>query len=231
MMSPNKFDRSLIPSRPDFHFETQVWRQGYTAVAGIDEAGRGALAGPVVAAAVIFPPEPELLPTLNGVRDSKVMSSNQRELWAGRVANIAVTYAVGFASCREIDEFGIMSATYLAMARAIDDLEHPPQHLLLDYLKLPDSSIPQTALVKGDARSLSIAAASILAKVARDSHLCHLDEQYPGYGFAKNKGYGTAAHRQALIDLGISPAHRRSFNFRKPNTMANGGKKLESGNR
>ena len=214
-MSAKKFDRSLLPSAPDFSFESALWAQGVNVVAGIDEAGRGALAGPVAAAAIIFPPEPGLCLALTGVRDSKVMSPAQRGEWASRLPGLALAYAVGYASNLEIDALGILPATCLAVERALAGLAQTPQHLLIDYLVLPGCPTPQTPLVKGDARSLSIAAASILAKVARDDCLRQLDTAFPGYGFARHKGYGTAAHRKALSDLGPSPVHRRSFRLSK----------------
>jgi len=210
-----KFDRSLLPPAPDLAFEAELWSAGLSAVAGIDEAGRGALAGPVAAGALILPPDLDLIKRLDGVRDSKQMTPAARERWAERLPDIASTCAVGMASSEEIDALGILPATRLAISRALDSLSMSPQHLLIDYIKLPDSPLPQTSLVKGDARSLSIAAASILAKTARDKLLCQLDEQYPGYGFSKNKGYGTAAHRSALARLGPSPVHRRSFRVKE----------------
>jgi ribonuclease HII len=210
-MAVKKFDRSLLPAAPDFRFEAILWAQDLTLVAGVDEAGRGALAGPVAAAAIVFPPRPELYLELSGVQDSKVMSAVQREAWAARLPGIAQGFALGFASSQEIDQIGILPATRLAVQRAIDGLPDIPQHLLVDYLELPGCPIPQTPLVKGDARSLSIAAASILAKVARDACMGQLDDLYPGYGFARHKGYGTGFHRQKLAEQGPSPVHRRSF--------------------
>ncbi|MBN1148123.1 MAG: ribonuclease HII [Anaerolineales bacterium] len=208
---PEKFDRDLIPSAPDLRFELELWQAGVRVVAGIDEAGRGALAGPVSAAALILPPEPGLRQILWGVRDSKQLTPARRAFWAGHLRRLALGWGVGFASNYEIDEHGIVPATRLAVQRALDALPFVPGHLLVDYLDLPDCPIPQTSLVKGDARCLSIAGASILAKTARDEVLRQLDAQYPGYGFAGHKGYGTLAHRQALARLGPSPAHRRSF--------------------
>ena len=208
---PVKFDRSLLPAAPDLSFETELWASGLSRLAGIDEAGRGALAGPVAAGAVILPSEPSLVETLLGVRDSKEMTPASREYWAGRLQGLAVACGVGFASAREIDELGILPATRLAVQRALEQLSVSPQHLLVDYLELPGCRIPQTALVKGDARSLSIAAASILAKTARDALLRQLDSQYPGYIFAAHKGYGTAAHLAAIQRLGPCPIHRLSF--------------------
>lgn len=209
-----RFDRSLIPPAPDLSFEQALWEQGLTWVAGIDEAGRGALAGPVAAGVVILPAnQAGLAACLNGVRDSKEMTPAQREYWAARLAEVALAWAVGFAGPGEIDALGIVPATRLAAGRAVQALGLAPQHLLLDYLTLDDCALPQTSLVKGDARCLSIAAASICAKTARDARMRQLDEQYPGYGFAVHKGYGTLAHRQALAALGPCPIHRRSFHY------------------
>ena len=210
-MMVRKFDRSLLPPAPDFTFECVQWGRGLRYVAGIDEAGRGALAGPVAAAALVFPPQEELLDELQGVRDSKQMTPELREYWAERLPDIALTCAVGFVSPGAIDDIGIVPATRLAMTRALDNLSLRPQYLLIDYVELSEYALPQEALVKGDARSLSIAAASILAKTARDACMRDLDSVFPGYGFTSNKGYGTAAHRAALGNLGPSPIHRKSF--------------------
>jgi ribonuclease HII len=212
---PARFPVENIPPQPDFSFESELWERGYRLVAGIDEAGRGALAGPVAAGVLIFPPQPDLASRLDGVRDSKQMTPLARQHWAARLNNLALDSAVGFATNGEIDQLGIVPATRLAIQRALEQIKLPIQHLLVDYLKLPDSQIPYTALVKGDARSLSIAAASILAKTARDAHMCDLDRQFPGYGLALHKGYGTLMHRQAIIRLGRSMVHRISFNFEK----------------
>lgn len=206
-----KFDTSLIPETPDLSFELALWDQGVELVAGVDEAGRGALAGPVCAAALILPPDPGLLSRLEGVRDSKQMTPAQRSLWAGRLRQAALAWGVGFATAAEIDALGIVPATCLAAQRALNALPVPPLHILLDYLKLPTCALPQTPLIKGDARSLSIAGASVLAKTARDDLLTRLDADYPGYGFAAHKGYGTAAHREAIRRLGPSPIHRLTF--------------------
>jgi len=207
------FDLSLLPPEPDISFELALWEAGLTAVAGIDEAGRGALAGPVAAAAVILPPESEIAGCLKGVRDSKQMSPCQRETAREKILHYATAFGVGFATTEEIDQMGIVPATRLAATRALESLTLPAVHLLLDYLFLPEISIPQTALIKGDCRSLSIAAASVLAKTSRDAVLRELDLTYPGYGFASHKGYGTFAHRKALQRLGASPVHRISFSL------------------
>ena len=200
--------------RPDFptlDLERALWANGALWVAGIDEAGRGAWAGPVAAAAVILPQIRAFNLELKGVRDSKKMTPAQRDAWAQVVRESVVSCGVGLASAAEIDALGILPATRLACHRSIASLAVIPDHLLLDYLHLPELAIPQTALPKGDALSLSIAAASVLAKTHRDAILCDLDAQYPGYGFADHKGYGTAVHRRALQHLGPSPEHRLSY--------------------
>jgi ribonuclease HII len=207
------FDRNSIPPAPDFSFEIALWSEGLQIVAGIDEAGRGALAGPVSAAAIVLPSNLASLKNFNGVRDSKQLNASKREYWAIRLWDEAFGFGVGFASHDEIDTLGIVPATRLAIQRAICGLPYLPQHLLVDFITLPEIPIPQTCLVKGDARCMSIAAASILAKTARDQHMRELDRFYPGYGFARHKGYGTQAHRRALTELGPSPVHRRTFQF------------------
>ncbi|NMC12779.1 MAG: ribonuclease HII [Chloroflexi bacterium] len=207
----HKFNKELLPPAPDLSFESVLWEQDLHYIAGIDEAGRGALAGDVAAAAVIFSRESNLEHILAGVRDSKQMSPAQREYWSQEIKITALAWAVGFASNLEIDSLGIAPATRLAIHRALESLPIKPEHLLVDYIKLPDCTIPQTPLVKGDARSLSIAAASVIAKTARDELMRHYERSFPGYGFAKHKGYGTASHRIALQQLGASPLHRCSF--------------------
>ncbi len=204
----------MIPI-PDLTFETDLWRNGLTHIAGLDEAGRGALAGPVCAAAVILPNAPRLSETLGGVRDSKLMTPLQRSRLAPRIQDSAQMWGIGFASAQEIDELGIVQATRLAALRALEKLSVYPDYLLTDFhLELPELDIPQTALVKGDQKSLSIAAASVLAKTARDAYLRELDERHPGYGLARHKGYGTAFHRRAISQLGYSVVHRKTFGFK-----------------
>lgn len=184
---------------------------GIGVVAGIDEAGRGALAGPVVAAALVFPPDNTRIEKLKGVRDSKQMTPKQRAVWSKRLPEMALTSGVGFASSLEIDELGILPATRLAMMRALEVLEPIPDYLLLDYVNLRESTNRQISLVKGDQRSLSIAAASILAKTSRDAWMQEVDLEYPEYGFAANKGYGTVTHLGALAQLGPCSIHRITF--------------------
>ena len=209
-----RFDPSLLPAAPDLSFEEALWAAGAQAISGIDEAGRGALAGPVAAGAIILPPGSAWAERLQGVRDSKQMTPAQREAWAPRLKIIALAWGVGFASHKEIDSLGILPATHLAAQRAVDALVVRPDHLLLDCLFLPESALPQTSLIKGDCRSLSIAAASILAKTARDALMQQLDAEFPGYGLAIHKGYGTAAHRAAIAQRGKSAIHRQSFQIK-----------------
>ena len=205
------FDRSLIPPAPDLTFEEALWSGGLGAVAGLDEAGRGSWAGPVSAAAVILPQNADALSRLVGVRDSKEMTPALRMEKAADIRTVSAGWGVGMASAAEIDQHGILPATRLAMQRALSQLALAPQHLLVDFIRLPAVDLPQTPLIKGDARSLSIACASVLAKVARDAWMVCLDAELPGYGFASHKGYGTAAHRLSLARLGPSAEHRRSF--------------------
>lgn len=183
-------------------------------LAGLDEAGRGALAGPVTVAAVILPRHPSLLSsTLSGVRDSKLMTPAQRVRWAESIREVARAWSLGWASAEEIDSLGIAASTRLAAERALADLSLPPNFLLTDFHLKPDTEIPFISLVKGDQKSLTIAAASVLAKTARDALMRELDGKYPGYGLAKHKGYGTATHRAAIEKFGHSPIHRKTFAF------------------
>lgn len=194
---------------PDLSAESEARAAGYTAVCGIDEAGRGPLAGPVVAAAVILPPDFELA----GLTDSKKLTAAKREkLFTALMQDARVQKSIASATAAEIDELNILRATHLAMARAAQGLAAPPADFaLIDGLPVPNFPLPSKSIVKGDSRSLSIAAASILAKVTRDRLMTELDARYPAYGFAKHAGYGTAAHLAALRAHGPSPEHRRSF--------------------
>ena len=199
---------------PTLEFEQLLWKDGFNRIAGIDEAGRGAWAGPVSAAAVILPQDPHLTQTLGGVRDSKLMPPLEREAWAPRIREAALAWGVGFASAEEIDALGIVPATKLAATRALESLtpdSQIPNYLITDFLLFRELELPQTALIKGDQRSLSISAASVLAKTARDARMRLLDESYPGYGFARHKGYGTRVHQEALHRLGRCEIHRKSF--------------------
>lgn len=201
---------------PDLQPEREFWAaHPGAALAGVDEAGRGCLAGPVVAAAVHFAEadaEALLRGPLAGANDSKQLSPARREaLFEAIVREPRVRWAVGQASVVEIDALNILRATHLAMRRALEGLSARPDHALVDGLPVKGLPIPHTALVKGDARSLLIACASILAKVSRDRLCAALDARYPGYGFVGHKGYGTRAHLEALRRLGPCPAHRRTF--------------------
>jgi ribonuclease HII len=201
---------------PDLTYETHLWTH-YQYIAGLDEAGRGALAGPVAVGAVMLPPgdSPHLLQALAGVRDSKQMTPLERETLAPRIQETALTWSVAFASAEEIDTVGIVHATRMAAMHALSGLSCPPEYLLTDFrLELPQLDISQTALVKGDALCLSIAAASVLAKTARDRLMHELDGQFQGYGLGKHKGYGTQSHRSAMERMGMSPIHRKSFRLK-----------------
>jgi len=200
-----------IPLSPNLDSENALWVKSIFPVAGLDEAGRGAWAGPVYAAAVILRVNNQVQNQLQGVRDSKQMSVKQREYWAEKIKDIAFAWGIGFADNVEIDQIGIIASTRLAMSRAIEQLRSIPQHLLIDALRLPKMMIEQTAIIKGDQRSLSIAAASVLAKTARDIWMREIAKQYPDYGFAQHKGYGTLLHQAQLIEFGPSPIHRMSF--------------------
>lgn len=188
-------------------FERALWEQGVELIAGCDEAGMSPLAGPVVAAACILKRDD----LIRGVDDSKVLSAERREALAVEIRARAVCWAVGIATPAEIDELNIYHAGLLAMRRALDGLTPRPAHALVDARRVPGLKIEQTLIVKGDAKSLSIAAASILAKTHRDALLVALDARYPGYGFASHKGYPVAAHVEALKRMGACPEHRRSF--------------------
>jgi ribonuclease HII len=196
---------------PTLEFERSLWNDGFTRIAGIDEAGRGAWAGPVAAAAVILPADPSLTQILARVRDSKLMTPLARENWAPRIKEFAAGWGVGFASAKEIDTLGIVPATKLAATRALENLL--PDFLITDYLIFPEIDLPQTALVKGDQCSLSVAAASVLAKTTRDTLMRQMDTQYPGYGFARHKGYGTRLHQEAIKKLRRCEIHRKSFSI------------------
>lgn len=203
-------------ANPDLTYETHLWPH-YNYIAGLDEAGRGALAGPVAVGAVILPGNPPFLSAaLSGVRDSKQMAPLERESLAPRIRDTALAWCVAFASAGEVDSLGIVRATRLAALRALDGLLLTPHYLLTDFrLELPELDIPQTSLVRGDALCLSIAAASVLAKTARDELMRELDASYPGYGLGQHKGYGTPAHRLAMKRLGCSSIHRRTFTLKE----------------
>jgi ribonuclease HII len=209
---PVKANNSPV-SMPTLNEEMALFEQGYCFVAGIDEAGRGCLAGPVVAAAVMLPlPLPDALAAqLTGVRDSKQVTAQAREKLYMPIMACALSVGVGIGSVELIDERNILQATKWAMRFAFTQLTPSPQALLLDAVHLPDISIPQRSIIKGDTLCLSIAAASIIAKVTRDRLMLQMHDQYPAYGFDQHKGYGTAAHLAALQQHGVTPIHRRSF--------------------
>lgn len=187
-------------------YEKECYARGIELIAGVDEVGRGPLAGPVVAAAVILPKACKI----SGLNDSKkIPKSKHKEIYEAVLQN-AIAIGIGIKDNQVIDQVNIYEATKLAMMEAIGQLDPQPQHLLIDAMKL-DLSIPQTSIIKGDANSLSIAAASIVAKVTRDQMMEDLDQLYPGYDFAQNAGYGTANHLAGLHKLGVTPIHRRSF--------------------
>ena len=197
---------------PTLEFEEALWKQGILFAAGIDEAGRGAWAGPVTAGAVILPADPQVLSDLAGVRDSKLMTPAEREKMLDAIQTRAAAWAVGEADNTEIDRIGILNATKMAMKRAIDGLSIRPQHLLIDYVRLHDVPIPQQGIKHGDQLSLSIACASVIAKVTRDRCMGTVAAaQYPEYAFEQHKGYGTKKHQEALKQYGPCPLHRMSF--------------------
>jgi len=196
-------------------YERQLWQRNVRAVAGVDEVGRGPLAGPVMAAAVVFDPQfaaAEEHGLLEGLTDSKLLTARRREEFFRLLADApGVRVGLGVADVAEIDELNIMRATHLAMLRAVADLVPPPEHALIDGCAVPGMPCPCTAIVGGDSKSLSVAAASVVAKVVRDHRMREYDAVYPQYGFARHKGYGSATHIQALFEYGPCPIHRRSF--------------------
>ena len=196
----------------DLRYEFALRGNGYTRIAGLDEAGRGAWAGPVVAGAVILPLERfDLLRVLAGVTDSKQLSPAQRDSLLPRILDAAIATGVGYATHAEIDQHGIVPATRFAMRRALDALAAPPDALLTDAMSVPEIDLPCVALIKGDQKSLSIAAASIIAKVTRDQFMDDLDALFPDYGLRVHKGYGTALHWQMLRAFGPTKVHRMTF--------------------
>ncbi|HHS97846.1 MAG TPA: ribonuclease HII [Chloroflexi bacterium] len=198
--------------KPDLREELTLLAAGHSRVAGVDEAGRGAWAGPVCAAAVVLPLDrPDLSRLLEGVRDSKQLTPHQREALFSLIRAVAEGVGVGWASPAEVDELGIVEATRRAMMRAVAQLDGGVDALVVDYVRLPDLGLPQRSLPKADVHCLSVAAASIVAKVERDRRMVALDREHPGYGFARHKGYPTRAHREAVARLGLSPVHRRRW--------------------
>lgn len=204
-------DKSLLPEKEVLRLEAMMEFERkyseYDYICGIDEVGRGPLAGPVVAAAVILPKD-SYYQYLN---DSKKVTEKRRNRLYDEITTEAVSYGIGLVSPDIIDDINILQATYVAMKKAINALSIRPQMILVDAVHIPDIGIPQVGIVKGDAKSISIAAASIVAKVYRDRLMTEYDALYPEYKFAKNKGYGTKEHMQALHEIGMSPIHRKSF--------------------
>jgi len=195
---------------PNFEHEQELITQGYCLIAGIDEVGRGSLAGPVAAAAVILPTTFDS-PWMGEIRDSKLLSPAKREYLSPLIKQIAVSVGIAMIPSEEIDSSNIVEATKQAMCQAVNLLKESPDFLLIDFMKLPTVYIPQQGIVHGDRISLSIACASIVAKVARDHYMMGMDEQYPGYEFSRHKGYGTKYHRECIRKHGPCEIHRRSF--------------------
>jgi len=193
---------------PDFSYEQAAKEKGYKLVCGVDEAGRGPLAGPVCAAAVILPDDCEI----EGLNDSKKLSEKKREALFPVICEKAIAYSIAYGSVEEIEKFNILEATYIAMNRAIEGLGTAADYALIDGNRVPKGiKIPCETVIKGDSKSCSVAAASILAKVTRDRLLLEYDKQYPEYNFKKHKGYGTKEHTDLILKYGVSPVHRPSF--------------------
>lgn len=188
-------------------YENKAYNKGFDIVCGVDEAGRGPLAGPVYAAAVILPPGY----IVEGVNDSKKLSEKKRDLLFDRIVDECLCYNIGIATEKEIDEINILQATFLAMRRAVDGLDLKPDIALIDGNKKPGLDIEEWDIIKGDGKSANIAAASILAKVSRDRYMLEMAEKYPQYQFEKHKGYGTKLHYEMIEKYGISPIHRKTF--------------------
>lgn len=201
----------MARTTPNLAYEEGWWSRGLLRVCGIDEVGRGAWAGPVVAATVILPDRGDVLLSLREVRDSKVLSPAARERIAEQIRAVACEIGVGVAPSSIVTNDGLLAATAVAMRRALDALRAAPDHTLIDGLPLRQLGREHQAIIRGDALCLSIAAASIVAKVERDALMRGLDGEYPPYGFAAHKGYGTARHREALLAYGPSPVHRLSY--------------------
>ena len=196
--------------KPSFKEENLLREQGYRFIAGVDEAGRGSLMGPVVAAAVILP---EVIKARwrSKVRDSKQLTHDEREYLFGYIEEVSISVGTGQTTNEVIDEVGIAKATRLAMVAAIAQLKTEPQYILIDYFNLPETALPNRGVEDGDSLCFSIACASLIAKVTRDRMVMTMDEQYPGYGFAEHKGYSTSKHLECLRLKGPCPLHRRSF--------------------
>jgi ribonuclease HII len=196
---------------PSVDHERWLWARGFERVAGADEAGRGALAGPLVAAAVVLPPCSRIPPALSALRDSKLLTPRARERLRARIEGIALDIGIAIVAAPDLDATGLGVAGQLALCRAVAALDPPPDFILVDAYRLRQAPSPQAALIQGDARCLSIAAASVVAKVTRDRLMADLHASYPAYAFDKHKGYATAAHRARLTALGPCVEHRRSY--------------------
>lgn len=207
-------------------YEARLWQTGFRLIAGVDEAGRGSLAGPVIAAAVIFPPPF----WIKGLADSKRLKAERREELFERIKDLALSWGIGVVEAEAIGDLNILRASLLAMERAIKSLSLPPDYVLIDGNYLPTVSLPGIALPKGEAKSPSIAAASILAKVTRDRLMTEYHGVFPQYGFLRNKGYGTKAHLEAIRSYGPSPIHRRTFRGVREH-IEDSGQSLVFGNR
>lgn len=193
--------------KPNLKFEKALHKEGYLSIAGVDEAGRGAWAGPVVAVAVVLP----FLRRYYGINDSKLLTSNQREILLTKIYKIATDIGIGIAELEEIDRLGVGQATYLAMRRAVGNLSKTPRYILVDGFKVGFAEVPSMGIIDGDRKSVSIAAASIVAKVARDRMMAEISQSVPQYNFHINKGYGTKLHQLKLKEFGICDWHRKSY--------------------
>ena len=202
-MSPNK-TKEVVDL---YHYEKELWRQGISYIAGVDEVGRGPLVGPVVTACVILPPDF----VLEGLTDSKKLSEKKREQFYPYIMEHALSVSIGMMDEKVIDEVNIYEATKLAMYQAIEGSRIPPEHVLIDAMKLEKLPMPSTSIIKGDAKSISIAAASVIAKVTRDRMMKELDRKHPEYGFAKHKGYPTKQHIEMIEKYGVLEEHRKTF--------------------
>lgn len=201
----------IIRKNPSFKYERFFWKKGLRNIVGLDEVGRGAFAGPVVAAAVILPEKFKI----NGINDSKVLGYKKREMLSEYIKNNAIAYAVSEIKIEYINKFGIGKATQKAFIKAVDNLKLKPEFLLIDGYKIKKLNFKQQGIIHGDLLSVSIAAASIIAKVYRDKLMIKFHKKYPEYNFLQNKGYGTKYHREALKKYGLSKLHRTSFNLDK----------------
>lgn len=205
--------KNVKESLIELTYERELWQTGKRFIAGVDEAGRGPLAGPVVAAAVVFPREL----VIDGIKDSKTLSEKKRADLFEQIHSKALSIGVGIVDQVLIDEINVLNATFKAMHKAIDELEPAPEHLLVDGPYFVELNIPASKIVDGDSKCFTIAAASIIAKVIRDNMMIEYDKIYPQYGFAKNKGYGTEEHIEAIRKYGFCEIHRKSFKIRKLN--------------